>query len=82
VYDKDTRIVVIEFGEMVVGFVVDLVTEVLRIPSDTVEPPPPVAAGVEAEYINGVGKLEDRLLILLDMNMLLSKEEKFVLKQI
>lgn len=79
VHDKHTRIIVIEISKMVVGFVVDSVSEVLRIPSNTVEPPPPVVSGLESEYISGVGKLEDRLLILLDLDRLLSGEEKEVL---
>jgi len=81
-HDKNTRIIVIEISEMIMGFVVDSVSEVLRIPSDTVEPPPPVVAGVESEYISGVGKLDDSLLILLDLNRLLSVKEKQVLSQI
>ena len=71
-HDKHTRIIVIEISNMIVGFVVDSVSEVLRIPASTVEPPPPVVAGVESEYIAGVGKLQDRLLILLDLDKLLS----------
>jgi purine-binding chemotaxis protein CheW len=74
-HDKDTRIIVIEISNMIVGFVVDSVSEVLRIPSSTVEPPPPVVSGSQSEYISGVGKLEDRLLILLDLDKLLSHEE-------
>ncbi len=79
-HDKHTRIIVIEINNMIVGFVVDSVSEVLRIPSNTVEPPPPVVSGLESEYISGVGKLEDRLLILLDLDRLLSGEERDVLK--
>jgi len=75
-HDKHTRIIVIEINNMIVGFVVDSVSEVLRIPSSTVEPPPPVVSGLESEYISGVGKLEDRLLILLDLDRLLSNEEQ------
>jgi len=74
-HDKHTRIIVIEINNMIVGFVVDSVSEVLRIPFSTVEPPPPVVSGLESEYISGVGKLEDRLLILLDLDRLLSHEE-------
>jgi purine-binding chemotaxis protein CheW len=80
--DKHTRTIVIEINNMIVGFIVDAVSEVLRIPSDTVEPPPPVVAGLESEYISGVGKLEDRLLILLDLDRLLSSEEVNVLAQV
>lgn len=75
-HDKATRIVVVKVDEITVGLVVDEVSEVLRIPADTVEPPPPIVAGVESDYIKGVGKLDDRLLILLDLSKTLSKEEK------
>ena len=82
-HDKHTRIIVIEMNNMIVGFVVDAVSEVLRIPADTVEPPPPaVMGGIDSEYISGVGKLEDRLLILLDLDKLLSQEEQAELGQL
>ena len=80
-HDKHTRIIVIEINNMIVGFVVDSVSEVLRIPASTVEPPPAVVAGMESEYISGVGKLQDRLLILLDLDRLLSNEDLDVLGQ-
>ncbi len=81
-HDQHTRIIVIEINDMIVGFVVDSVSEVLRIPASTVEPPPPVVSGLDSEYISGVGKLEDRLLILLDLNRLLSNEEQEQLSQV
>lgn len=74
-YDNHTRIIVIEINSMIVGFVVDSVSEVLRIPVSTVEPPPPVVAGLESDYISAVGKLQDRLLILLDLDKLLSADD-------
>lgn len=79
---NSTRIMVIELEGNTVGFKVDEVTSVLRLPSDTVEPPPSMVAGVDAEYISGVGKLDDRLLILLDVEHLLSKSEKDALRGI
>ncbi|OIN99041.1 MAG: chemotaxis protein CheW [Desulfovibrionaceae bacterium CG1_02_65_16] len=78
-HDQQTRIVVIELGIMVVGFVVDSVSEVLRIPAATVEPPPAIVSGIDSEYISGVGKLPDRLLILLDLDKLLSTDERQVI---
>ena len=81
-HDKHTRIIVIEINNMIVGFVVDSVSEVLRIPASTVEPPPPVVAGLESEYISGVGKLHDRLLILLDLDKLLSHADLESLSQL
>ena len=81
-YDKHTRIIVIEISNMIVGFVVDSVSEVLRIPAGTVEPPPAVVAGMDSEYISGVGKLHDRLLILLDLDKLLSNVDIESLSQL
>lgn len=74
-HDKDTRIIVIDVNGIIVGFVADAVSQVLRIPASTVEPTPPVISGIDAEYISGVGKLDDRLLILLDLDKLLSTED-------
>jgi purine-binding chemotaxis protein CheW len=73
-HDKQTRIVVVELHGSVVGFVVDSVSEVLRIPADTVEPPPRLAK-TKREYVCGVGKLSNRLLLLLDVDRLLSDAE-------
>ena len=75
-HDKNTRIVVVELSGKVVGFVVDAVSEVLRIPKSVTEAPPPMVAGVDAAYITAVGKLEDRLLILLDLEKVLSNEDQ------
>jgi len=72
---KDTRIIVVNIKEQTVGFVVDAVSEVFRLTSDNVEPPPPVIAGIDSDYIQGVGKVSNKLLILLDLDRLLSAEE-------
>ncbi len=81
-HDKNTRIVVVELSGKVVGFVVDAVQEVLRIHKSVTEPPPPIAAGIEADYITAVGKLEDRLLILLDLERVLANDEKLFVKAV
>jgi len=71
-HDKNTRIIVVELnGGRIVGFVVDTVREVLRIQRSVTEPPPAIIAGIDADYITAVGKLEDRLLILLDLEKIL-----------
>ncbi|GEM_PF-241925 len=72
------RIVVVEVGGTVAGLAVDSVSEVLRLPEDTVEPPPRLAK-VDRDYVCGVGKLQDRLLILLDVDRILSEAEKSAL---
>lgn len=73
---KYARIVVVNMDGRMVGLIVDSVSEVLRLPNDAIEPPPPVVAGIGSEYIKGLGKLEGRLLILLDLSKILTKEEK------
>jgi purine-binding chemotaxis protein CheW len=74
---KDTRIVVVELIGKTVGFVVDGVSEVLRIPRSVTETPPStVMQNVESEFITSVAKLEDRLLILIDLEKVLSDGEK------
>ncbi len=78
--DKATRIIVTEVDRRVVGFIVDTVVEVLRIPAEKVEPPADIA-GIDAEYIRGVGKIEDRLLILLDVDRVLTRQEKQILEE-
>lgn len=81
-HDKDTRFIVIESGKKVIGFIVDRVNEVLRINKGITEPPPPMVAGVNSEFITAVGKLEDRLLILLDIEKLLTSNELKKLREI
>lgn len=76
---KETRIIVVELVGRVVGFLVDEVREVIRIPVGVTEPPPDLATGVDAAYITGVAKLDDRLLILIDLNEVLSTVERAAL---
>ena len=73
--DKHSRIIIVELSGKVLGFVVDAVSEVLRIQRSITEPPPPIIAGIDADYITAIAKLEDRLLILLDLERVLTTEE-------
>ncbi len=72
---SQSRIMVVEVIGNTVGLIVDSVSEVLRLPAQTVEPAPPFVSSVETEYIMGVGKVEGRLVILLDINKVFSSEE-------
>lgn len=75
-HTKSTRIIVTEIGSKRVGIVVDSVSEVLNIPIEQVEGAPDMIAGVGTEYIQGVGKVNERLIILLDLTMVITGEEK------
>ncbi len=71
----DVRIIVVEIASRVIGFTVDRVNEVLRINSSIVEPPPSMVCGIDTDYVQGVGKLDDRLLILLHLEKLFTADE-------
>ncbi|CAJ1002455.1 MULTISPECIES: chemotaxis protein CheW [Brevibacillus] len=74
-YGESTRIIIVGVGELEVGLIVDAANDVIDIPIDAIEPPPEVVGGVEAAYLRGVAKLEKRLLILLNLDKVLSNEE-------
>jgi purine-binding chemotaxis protein CheW len=81
-HTRASRIVVVEIGDQVVGVVVDGVSEVLRVSGATVEPPSPVVAGIDSEYIHGIAKLSDRLVILLDLDRVLAQTERRALESV
>ena len=74
--DEDTRIVIVEHSGFPIGIMVDSVEEVIRIPDENVQKLPDMTTtAASAEYLTGVGMLENRLVILLDTDQLLSKTE-------
>ncbi len=75
-HTKHTRIVVTEIAAKRVGIIVDSVSEVLNLPIENVEEAPEMIAGVGTEYISGVGKVSDRLVILLELQKVISIQEK------
>ncbi len=71
-----TRIIVVEVGENTVGMIVDSVSEVLRLSSEFIEEVPSIVkTEIPEHYLRGVGKLKDRLLVLLDLDKILTFEE-------
>jgi len=76
--DKATRIMVVELKGSVLGFIVDSVSEVLRIPEAKVEPAPALTGGTDSAYIEGVINLTDRILILLSLTTLCGNDPKDV----
>jgi purine-binding chemotaxis protein CheW len=65
--EGNQRIVVVDAADAPVGFLVDEVIEVARFPKESVEKAPPyIASGIEAQYVLGIAKHEDRLITLID----------------
>lgn len=82
-YDKNTRIMVMEVDGELMGFIVDAVSEVIRISQGEIQPPPPVvASGIDQECMAGVINQPERLLILLDLEKITSDEERRLLGSI
>ena len=76
VRDQERRIVVVEFDEQTVGMVVDGVSEVLEIDTGAIEPPSPSSCRLRSHAIAGIAKLREKLIILLELEALLSGHEK------
>ena len=72
---KQTRIVVVEIDGMAVGMVVDAVTEVIRIQEESIEALSPIITTVDSSFLTGVAKVDERLIILLDLKQILSSQE-------
>jgi purine-binding chemotaxis protein CheW len=70
---KESRIVVIDIGNKNVGVIVDGVNEVLRIPVSSVEPPAQMLQSGDSIHLKGIAKLQDKLVILLDMDSILNE---------
>ncbi|WP_047981251.1 chemotaxis protein CheW [Ornithinibacillus contaminans] len=81
-YNDSTRIIIVYLDDMEVGLIVDAANDVIDIPTSIIEPAPEVIGAVNADYIEGVAKLSDRLLILLDLKKVLTNEEINELKTV
>jgi purine-binding chemotaxis protein CheW len=79
-YTDDTRILIAEVSGQTVGIVVDMVAEVIRLERAQVEPPPQTCI-LEARYIDGIGKYNERLIILLNIDSILTSQEDIVLRE-
>ena len=74
-YDENTVVIVLNFGQRVVGIVVDGVSDVLSLTAEQIRPAPEFAVTLATEYLTGLGALSERMLILVDIEKLLSSEE-------
>ena len=77
--DKNSRIIVVSLDQTEVGMIVDEVSEVLTVPAGVVEPVPAITSTVDSSCITGIAKLNQRLVILLDLHSILANEEKLSL---
>lgn len=81
-YTNSTRIIIVQVEDKEVWLIVDAANDVIDIPADKIEQPPEVVGRIESDYIRGVAKLDERLLILLNLNKVLNAEELIAIANI
>ncbi len=74
-YGDKARILIVEVEGQTVGMIVNSVTEITWIPTSAIEPPPEMVAEISGIYLTGLGSLDDRLVIFLDLSRVLTTEE-------
>lgn len=79
--NDETRIMVVEHGGERLGLVVDAVTEVLRVPETSLSEPPAYIRGLAAEFVRGIARAEGRLVVLIDIERILSSQERIALEE-
>ncbi|MGG4453134.1 chemotaxis protein CheW [Brevibacillus porteri] len=72
----DTRFVDLQMDGLNIGIIVDAVSEVMNIPQNLIEPAPPIIAGVEGKYLQGIARLNDKLIMLLDVDEIFGQWKK------
>ena len=80
-YTDVTRVIVVEVDGKSIGMVVDRVSNVIKIPQDEIEPPPPLVGDLSGEYLRGIGKLGEKLIVLISIDKILTTDEKIELKK-
>jgi purine-binding chemotaxis protein CheW len=74
-YNDFTVVIILNLGSRVVGIVVDSVSDVMELAPEQIRPAPEVGASVEADFITGLGTLNDRMLILIEIERLMGDAE-------
>ena len=80
-YTKETCTIVMDVQGLLMGIVVDTVSEVLDIMKDDIEPPPTFGSRIKTDFILGMGKIKGKVKILLDIDKILSSEEFEIVEQ-
>ncbi|QEM83792.1 chemotaxis protein CheW [Halomonas binhaiensis] len=74
-YDGQTVVIVTNVGQRVIGIVVDSVSDVMTLLPEQIKPAPEFGSTLSSDYLNGLGCLDDRMLVLVDIERLLTSEE-------
>ena len=80
--NKDSRIIIIKLEEKQIGFIVDDASQVITIDSSKIEPPHELITGVDRQYITGIGKVDEKIIIMLDLEKVLTEKEQIEITNI
>jgi purine-binding chemotaxis protein CheW len=81
-YDQFTVVIVLNIGGRVVGMVVDSVSDVITLTAEQIKPAPEMGSVLDADYLIGLGTLDERMLILVDIDRLMSSDDMGVIAKI
>jgi purine-binding chemotaxis protein CheW len=81
-YDQFTVVIILNIGGRVMGMVVDSVSDVITLTADQVKPPPEMGTAFNTNYLIGLGTLEERMLILIDIDKLMSSSEMGLIENV
>jgi purine-binding chemotaxis protein CheW len=80
-FDENCKIIIVNYNDMAIGFTVDLVSEILRVPEENLEDTPPSIKCVDSRFLSGVAKIDDKLVLLLDLTRVLTPDEEDDIKE-
>lgn len=81
-YDENTKIITINANDYLLGFIVDSVTEIVRVPDEEIVSTPPSITTFDKRFISGVAKLDDKLILLLNLEEILTPDEEQQVKEL
>ena len=81
-YDQFTVVIVLNLGRRVIGMVVDSVSDVITLAPEQIKPAPQMGSVLDTEYLVGLGALDDRMLILVDLEKLMSSDEMGLIEKL
>lgn len=75
-FDDNTKIITVYSNDILVGFTVDMVNEIVRVSDEDIEQTPPAVVGFDKKFLANVAKIGDKLMLILDLTKVLSPEEE------
>ena len=81
-YDNYTVIIIVEVKDRLIGMIVDSVSDVVNIPISSIQATPNFTAKIQTDFIEGIGQIDKNLIIIIDVEMILSEEEIDTIEQV